>query len=57
MATFTMTVEINDMEIGLNCLTPQLTALTTYNLVKKYWENLGLNPDVAVYADFDTIVS
>ena len=45
------------MEIGLNCLTPQLTALTTYNLVKNYWKNLGLNADVAVYADFDTIVS
>ena len=57
MATFTMTVEMNDMEIGLNCLTPQLTALTTYNLVKNYWKNLGLNADVTVYADFDTIVS
>ena len=57
MAMFTMAVEIDDAEIALNCLTPQMTTLTTYNLVKNYWKNLGLNADVAVYADFDTIVS
>lgn len=57
MAMFTMAVEIDDMEIALNCLTPQLTALTTYNLVKNYWKTLGLNPEVSVYAEFDTIVS
>ena len=57
MATFTMEVEINDAEIVLNGLTPQLTAFTTYNLVKNYWENLGLNPEINVYAEFDPIVS
>ena len=57
MATFTMEVEINDAEIALNSLTPQLTAFTTYNLVKNYWENLGLNPEINVYADFDPVVS
>lgn len=57
MAMFTMAVEIDDTEIALNCLTPQLAALTTYNLVKNYWKTLGLNPEVSVYAEFNTIVS
>ena len=57
MATFTIEVEINDAEIALNSLTPQLTAFTTYNLVKNYWKNLGLNADVSVYTEFDTIPS
>ena len=57
MAMFTMAVEIDDAEIALNCLTPQMTTLTTYNLVKNYWKNLGLNVDVSVYAEFDDIVS
>ena len=57
MAMFTMAVEINDAEIALNCLTPQLATLTTYNLVKNYWKNLGLNADVSVYTEFDTIPS
>ena len=54
---FTMAVEFDDAEIALNCLTPQLATLTTYNLVKNYWENLGLNPEINVYADFDPVVS
>ena len=57
MAMFTMSVEISDAEIALNCLTPQMTTLTTYNLVKNYWKNLGLNADVSVYTEFDTIPS
>ena len=57
MAMFTMAVEIDDAEIALNCLTPQMTTLTTYNLVKNYWKNLGLDVDVSVYAEFDDIVS
>ena len=57
MAMFTMAVEIDDAEIALNCLTPQMTTLTTYNLVKNYWKNLGLDADVSVYAEFDDIVS
>lgn len=57
MAMFTMAVEFDDAEIALNCLTPQLTTLTTYNLVKNYWKNLGLNADVSVYTEFDTIPS
>ena len=57
MAMFTMAVEFDDAEIALNCLTPQLATLTTYNLVKNYWENLGLNPEINVYADFDPVVS
>ena len=57
MAMFTMAVEIDDAEIALNCLTPQLTTLTTYNLVKNYWKNLGLNAEVSVYTEFDTIPS
>ena len=57
MAMFTMAVEIDDAEIALNCLTPQMTTLTTYNLVKNYWKSLGLDADVSVYAEFDNIVS
>ena len=57
MAMFTMSVEISDAEIALNCLTPQMTTLTTYNLVKNYWKTLGLNAEVSVYAEFDNIVS
>ena len=57
MAMFTVAVEIDDAEIALNCLTPQMTTLTTYNLVKNYWKNLGLDADVSVYAEFDDIVS
>ena len=57
MAMFTMAVEIDDAEIALNCLTPQMTTLTTYNLVKNYWKTLGLNAEVSVYAKFDNIVS
>lgn len=57
MALFTMAVEVNDMECKLNCLTPELVALTTYNLVKGYWENLGITADVEVYGEFDTVVS
>lgn len=57
MAMFTMAVEIDDAEIALNCLTPQMTTLTTYNLVKNYWKSLGLDADVSVYAEFDDIVS
>ena len=57
MAMFTMAVEFDDSEIALNCLTPQLATLTTYNLVKNYWKNLGLNADVSVYTEFDTIPS
>ena len=54
---FTMAVEIDDAEIALNCLTPQMTTLTTYNLVKNYWKSLGLDADVSVYAEFDDIPS
>lgn len=57
MAMFTMAVEIDDAEIALNCLTPQMTTLTTYNLVKNYWKSLGIDADVSVYAEFDNIVS
>lgn len=57
MALFTMAVEVNDMECKLNCLTPELVALTTYKLVKGYWENVGISADVEVYAEFDTVVS
>ena len=57
MAMFTMAVEIDDAEIALNCLTPQMTTLTTYNLVKNYWKSLGLDVDVSVYAEFDDIPS
>ena len=57
MAMFTMAVEIDDAEIALNCLTPQMTTLTTYNLVKNYWKTLGLNAEVSVYAEFDNVVS
>ena len=57
MAMFTMAVEIDDAEIALNCLTPQMTTLTTYNLVKNYCKTLGLNAEVSVYAEFDNIVS
>lgn len=57
MAMFTMAVEIDDAEIALNCLTPQMTTLTTYNLVKNYWKSLGLDADVSVYAEFDDIPS
>ena len=57
MAIFTMAVEFDDAEIALNCLTPQLAALATYNLVNNYWKNLGLNPEVNVYTEFDTIPS
>ena len=57
MAIFTMAVEFDDTEIALNCLTPQLATLTTYNLVKNYWKKLGLNPEVSVYTEFDTIPS
>ena len=57
MAMFTMAVEIDDAEIALNCLTPQMTTLTTYNLVKNYWKTLGLNAEVSVYAEFDNIPS
>ena len=56
MELFTMAVGFNEAEIKMNCLTPELVAITTYNLVKKYWENLGISVDVEVYADFDTIV-
>ena len=54
---FTMAVEFDDAEIALNCLTPQLATLTTYTLVKNYWKKLGLNADVSVYTEFDTIPS
>lgn len=57
MALFTMAVEVNDMDCKLNCLTPELVALTTYKVVKQYWENVGLSPEIEVYAEFDTIVS
>ena len=57
MAIFTMAVEFDDTEIALNCLTPQLATLTTYNLVKNYWKTLGLNAEVSVYAEFDNVVS
>ena len=57
MAMFTMAVEIDDAEISLNCLTPQLTTLMTYNLVTNYWKTLGLNAEVNVYAEFDSIPS
>lgn len=57
MAMFTMSVEISDAEIALNSLTPQLTALATYNLVNNYWKNLGITPEIGVYAEFDNIVS
>ena len=54
---FTMAVEIDDAEIALNCLTPQLTTLTTYNLVKNYWKKLGLNPEVSIYTEGNNVVS
>ena len=54
---FTMAVEFDDAEIALNCLTPQLAALATYNLVNNYWKNLGITPEIGVYAEFDNIVS
>ena len=57
MAMFTMSVEISDADIALNSPTPQLTALATYNLVNNYWKNLGINPEIGVYAEFDNIVS
>ena len=54
---FTMSVESDPVELSMNCLTPELVALTTYKIVKNYWESLGIHPDVNVYAEFDTIVS
>ena len=54
---FTMSVESDPTELAINCLTPELVALTTYKLVKQYWEKLGIHPDINVYAEFDTIVS
>ena len=57
MAMFTMAVEFDDAEIALNCLTPQLAALTTYNLVNNYWKKLGLNPEVSIYTEGNNIVS
>ena len=57
MAMFTMSVEISDAEIALNSLTPQLTALATYNLVNNYWKKLGLNPEVSIYTESNNIVS
>ena len=52
-----MSVESDPVELSMNCLTPELVALTTYKLVKNYWESLGIHPDINVYAEFDTIVS
>ena len=57
MALFTMAVEVNEMDCALNCLTPELVALTTYKVVKQYWENVGLTPTIDLYAEFDTVVS
>lgn len=54
---FTMSVETDSAELAMNCLTPELVALTTYKLVKNYWESLGIHPEVNVYAEFNTIVS
>ena len=54
---FTMSVESDPTELAINCLTPELVALTTYKLVKNYWESLGIHPDINVYAEFGTIVS
>ena len=54
---FTMSVESDPTELAINCLTPELVALTTYKLVKNYWESLGIHTDINVYAEFDTIVS
>ena len=57
MEIFTMAVEFDDAEIALNCLTPQLAALATYNLVNNYWKKLGLDPEVSIYTEPNNVVS
>ena len=57
MALFTMAVEFNEVEAKMNCLTPELIAYSTYELVRNYWKELGINVDVDVYAEFNTVVS
>lgn len=57
MTYFTVLVKLDDTEISLNSVTPQLVALSTHKVINNYLENLGLHPEIEVYGDFNTIVS